>query len=156
MVIGMADNMKTIAALQEIVTHLSQQSIGHRIQSRIFAAQGFSVLADKYAEHADEEMGYVIQAMDRILDLGGSIKNEAKPEMPVCENPIDWLKADLQVSIAGLKWLKDIVEAARDDYSTYDFLVTYYKDEEEDMYWAQGQLELIEKIGEQNWLARQL
>ena len=55
----MADNEKTIAALQTIVTHLSQQSLGHRIQSRIFAGQGFGVLGDKYAEHADEEMGYV-------------------------------------------------------------------------------------------------
>ena len=152
----MADKVKTIAALQTIVTQLSQQSIGHRIQSRIFAGQGFTVLADKYAEHADEEMGYVVRAMDRILDLGGCIKNEAKPEMAVCDDPIEWVKHDLQVSIDGLEWLKGVIESAKDDYSTYDFLVEYYKDEEEDMYWGQAQLELIEKIGEQNWLAKQL
>ncbi len=29
-------------------------------------------------------------------------------------------------------------------------------DEEEDMYWSQQQLELIEKIGLQNWLVKQL
>ena len=34
-------------------------------------------------------------------------------------------------------------------------LQAYALDEEEDMYWSQ-QLELIEKIGLQNWLVKQL
>ena len=36
----------------------AQQADGHEIQSRIFAAQGFKKLEEKYAEHADEERGY--------------------------------------------------------------------------------------------------
>ncbi len=32
----------------------------------------------------------------------------------------------------------------------------YLADEEEDLYWSQGQLELIKKIGLQNWLVTQL
>ena len=51
---------------------------------------------------------------------------------------------------------KELTEAARDDYSTFDILKEYYQDEEEDMYWGQAQLEMIECIGEQNWLLRQL
>ena len=35
-------------------------------------------------------------------------------------------------------------------------LQTNALDEEEDMYWSQQQLELIEKIGLQNWLVKQL
>ena len=38
----------------------------------------------------------------------------------------------------------------------YDILKKYYQDEEEDMYWGEAQLELIECIGKQNWLIRQL
>ena len=34
----------------------------------------------------------------------------------------------------------------REDYTTYDILKAYYQDEEEDMYWAQGQLDMIECI----------
>ena len=30
------------------------------------------------------------------------------------------------------------------------------KDEEEDLYWSQGALEMIEKIGKQNWLFTQV
>ena len=39
---------------------------------------------------------------------------------------------------------------------TYDLLKAYLADEEEDLYWSQGAVELIEKIGTQNWLVTQL
>ena len=35
-------------------------------------------------------------------------------------------------------------------------LLGVLKDEEEDLFWSQGALELIEKIGTQNWLMLQL
>lgn len=149
-------NEKVIEGLQAIVTGLSQQADGHQLQSRIFASEGFSKLADKYAEHAEEERGYVGKCIDRLLDLGCDVKLEAKAAAPVCKDPVDWVKYDLQVSIEGLAWLKEIVEAAREDYTTYDILKAYYQDEEEDMYWGQAQLELIECIGKQNWLLQQL
>jgi len=149
-------NEKVIAGLQQIVTDLAQQADGHAIQSRIFASEGFSKLADKYAEHAVEERGYVVKCIDRLLDLGCEVKLEAKKEGPVCKDPVDWVKYDLQVSIDGLAWLKEIVEEAREDYTTFDILKEYYQDEEEDMYWGQAQLELIECIGKQNWLLQQV
>ncbi len=152
----MADNEKLMNALQMIVTNLSQQADGHMIQSRIFASEGFGKLADKYAEHASEERGYVVQIADRILDLGGTLKNEAKPEMPVCKDPVEWVKTDLKISVDGLAVLKDIMCLAVEDVTTYDILKDYYKDEEEDMYWGEEQLELIEMIGVQNWLVQQL
>ncbi len=152
----MVQNEQLMKGLQAIVTNLAQQADGHAIQSRIFASQGFSKLADKYAEHAEEERGYVQKITDRILDLGGKVKNEAKPEMPVCDDAIEWVKIDLQISIDGLNALKPLVDMAIGDYVTYDILKEYYVDEEEDMFWGQQQLELIEKIGVQNWMRLQL
>ena len=149
-------NEKVTAGLQMIVTALAQQADGHVIQSRIFASEGFSKLADKYAEHADEERSYVKKCIDRLLDLGCEVKLEAKEAAPVHKDPIDWVKYDLQVSKDGLAFLKGLVEEAKDDYTTYDILKEYYQDEEEDMYWGEAQLELIEKIGKQNWLLQQL
>lgn len=144
-------NEKLLEALQTIATALSQQADGHAIQSKIFASQGFTKLADKYAEHTNEERDYVGKCIDRILDLGGTVKNGAKEETPVYTDAIEWVKYDLQVSVDGLAYLKGIVELAKDDLTTYDLLKDYYKDEEEDMYWGEQQLDLIEKIGETNW-----
>ena len=91
------------------------------------------------------------KCIDRILALGGEVKNEAKKEAPVCKDPLDFVKYDLQVSKDGLAWLAGLVEEAHDDYTTYDILKAYYQDEEEDMYWGEQQIELCEKIGAQNW-----
>ncbi len=147
---------KILEGLQVIVTDLAQQADGHQIQSRIFASEGFSKLADKYAEHAEEERGYVQQCIDRILDLGGEVKLGAKKEGVVCKDPVDWVKYDLEVSKNGLAWLGELVEESRQDYTTFDILKKYYQDEEEDMYWGEAQLELIECIGKQNWILQQL
>ena len=113
-------------------------------------------LAEKYAEHATEERGWVEKCTDRLLELGVDVKLEAKKEGPVFKNPVEWVKYDLEVSKAGLAWLHEITEEARDDYTTFDILKAYYQDEEEDMYWGEAQLELIECIGKQNWLLQQL
>lgn len=149
-------NTKILEGLQIIVTDLAQQADGHEIQSRIFASEGFTKLAEKYAEHAAEERGYVQKCIDRILDLGGEVKLESKKEGPVYKDPVEWVKYDLEVSKAGLAWLADLVEEARTDYTTFDILKEYYQDEEEDMYWGEAQLELIEVIGKQNWILGQL
>ena len=151
----MADK-KVLEALQIIVTDLAQQADGHEIQSRVFAAAGYTKLADKYAEHATEERGYVDKCIDRLLDLGCEVKLEAKKAGPVISDPVEWVKHDLQVSKEGLAGLKEITLAAADDFTTYDILKEYYQDEEEDMYWGENQLELMEAIGVQNWLVKQL
>lgn len=92
-----------------------------------------------------------IKCIDRLLDLGVDIKLEAKKEGKVYTDPIELVKYDLQVSKDGLAWLKTIVELTREDYTTFDMLKEYYQDEE-DMYWGEQQLELVETIGKQNWI----
>lgn len=149
-------NEMIIAGLQGIVTGLSQQADGHVIQSKIFAGKGYTKLAEKYAEHAAEERGYVDQCIGRILDLGGEVKNEEKAATPVYTDPIEWIKYDLEVSRSGLNGLTKLIEASVKDFITFEILIAYYKDEEEDLHWGEQQLELIEKIGEQNWLIKQL
>ena len=56
----------------------------------------------------------------------------------------------------GVELLMKCMEGVKDDPTTYDLLKDYLKDEEEDLYWSQGAVELIEKIGTQNWLLLQL
>ena len=48
------------------------------------------------------------------------------------------------------------MEELKDDPTTYDILKAYLADEEEDLYWRQEQVQLIEMIGAQNWLVKQL
>ena len=149
-------NDKLIDGLQAIVTGLAQQADGHLIQSRIFASQGLTKLAEKYAEHAEEERGYVVKCIDRIIDLGGEVKLENKQCAPLFKDAEEYLKYDLKVSVDGLRWLAGLVKISVSDLTTFGILSEYYKDEEKDMYENQQQLDLIQLIGKQNWLAKQL
>lgn len=150
------DKNKSIAALQAYATGLAAQSLQHKAKSKIFAAQGYTKLAEKYAEHSAEEMGWVEQFMDRILDLGGTPLVQPAPEMPVFTDPVEYIKADLAISQKEVPVLQNLTMGLQEDFKTYDILRGYALDEEEDMYWSETQLELIEKIGLQNWLVKQL
>ena len=115
-----------------------------------------SKLASKYADHATEEMAWVDKFIDRIIDLGGEAKVEAAPAQKVYTDPVEFLKADLEVSVREVPNLGKATLALAEDMTTYDLMKGYYQDEEEDMYWSDQQLKLIELIGLQNWLVRQL
>ena len=150
------DKNKSIQALQAYATGLAAQSLQHKVESKVFAAQGLSKLGEKYAEHAAEEMEWVDKFIDRILDLGGTPKVEAAPEMTVFTDPVEYVKSDVAVSHKEVPVLQQITLSLQDDFKTFDILKAYALDEEEDMYWSETQLELIEKIGLQNWLVKQL
>ena len=155
----MAANKQITDTMQLIVTNLSRQATGHQIQSRIFAAQGFTKLEEKYAEHAAEEREFVTKFIDRLLDLGCEVRLEATEAGPVYTDPVEYIKYDLSLSRdeEGLAMMRDVIAlAAKEDYQSHDVLRDYYVDEDEDASWFEAQLELIEKIGEQNWLVQQL
>lgn len=150
------DKKNSIAVLQAYATGLAAQSLQHKVQSKIFADQGYTQLGEKYADHATEEMGWVDQFIERILDLGGTPEVQAAPAMPVFADPVEYIKSDVQVSHEQVPILQQTVLSLMDDLKTYDILKGYALDEEEDMLWSETQLDLIEKIGLQNWLVKQL
>ena len=146
----------SIQILQAYATGLAAQSMQHKVQSKVFKSMGLNVLADKYASHSTEEMEWVDKFIDRIIDLGGEAKVEAAPAQKVYTDPVEFLKADLEVSVREVPNLGKATLALAEDMTTYDLMKGYYQDEEEDMYWSDQQLKLIELIGLQNWLVRQL
>ena len=150
------EKQKSIQVLQAYATGLAAQSRAHKVQSILFASKGYGKLAEKYDAHATEEMENVNKFIERIIDLGGAAKVEASPEFPIYEDPIEFIKADLAISEEQVPILMKVTKDLEDDFKTYDILREYALDEEEDMFWMQEQLELIDKIGVQNWLVKQL
>ena len=146
----------SIQILQAYATGLSAQSRQHKVQSQVFAAMGLNKLADKYAGHSKEEAEWVDKFVARIIDLGGEPKVETAPEQKIYKDVVEFLKADLAVSEKEVPALGQVTLSLAEDMTTFDLMKGYYQDEEEDMYWMQEQLELIELIGLQNWLVKQL
>lgn len=150
------DTKKSIEALQFFATGLTEGALVHKLQGQIFKAQGFEKLGQKYIDHFNEEMGWVEKFVERILDLGGEIKFDGAKSRELIQNPIEYIKADLDIQKAGVDLLYKCCETLINDPTTYDIMKDYLKDEEEDLYWSQGALEMIECIGAQNWLVTQL
>lgn len=148
------DKNKSIEALQFFITNLNAQSFQHKLQAKIFGSQGFKKLEQKYLEHAEEEQGFVNQFIDRLLDLGGELKQEAVNAQPLCKDPIEFLKVDFKVSVDGIELLRKCIDTIQEDLTTFDLMKAYLKDEEDDMYWSEEQLGLIDCIGPQLWLVK--
>ena len=150
------DKQKSIEALQFFVTGLSEGAFVHKVQGQIFKSQGFTKLGEKYIGHFNEEMGWVEKFTERILDLGAEVKFNGMKSRELISDPVEYVKADLAIQQPGVELLMKCMESVKDDPITYDLLKDYLKDEEEDLFWSQGTVELIEKIGAQNWLLVQL
>ena len=150
------DKKKTIEALQFFVTGLTEGALVHKLQGQLFKSQGFEKLGDKYINHFTEEMGWVEKFVERILDLGGEVKFDGAKARDLVAAPVDYIKADLAIQEKGVELLYNCMAELHDDPTTYDIMKAYLADEEEDLYWSQEQLDLIEMIGVQNWLVKQL
>ena len=148
------DKQKSIEALQFFVTNLNAQSFQHKLQAKVFGSLGFHKLEAKYLEHAKEEGGFVDQFIDRLLDLGGELKQEAVEAQTLYKDPIEFLKADYMVSVDGIELLRKCMDSIKDDLTTFDMMKVYLKDEEDDMYWSEEQLGLIECIGSKPWIMK--
>ena len=148
------DKNKSIEALQFFITNLNAQSFQHKLQAKIFGAQGFKKLEAKYLEHAAEESAFVDQFIDRLLDLGGELKQEAVEAQTLYNDPVEFIKADYKVSVEGIEMLRKCIDGIKDDLTTFDIMKEYLKDEEEDMYWDEEQIGLIECIGAKPWIMK--
>lgn len=150
------EKQKSIEALQLFATGLTEGALVHKMQGQIFKSQGFSKLGEKYINHFNEEMEWVEKFVERILDLGGEVKFEGAKSRALISNPVEYIKADLEIQKAGVDLLYKCCEGLINDPTTYDIMKAYLADEEEDLYWSQGALEMIECIGVQNWLFTQV
>ncbi|MBM6991878.1 MAG: hypothetical protein I3J02_01200 [Prevotella sp.] len=117
---------------------------------------GFTKLGAKYTGHYTEEMGWVEKFMTRINDLGGQVKIEDQKGRTLVADPVEYVKEDLRIQEMGVSALRERMVQLKDDSTTYDLLKEYLVDEEEDLFWGQGAVKMIEMIGKQNWLMTQL
>ncbi len=150
------DFKTTLQVSQMIVNELSGSALVHKMQGLLFKSQGFEKLGQKYIDHYNEEMVWVEKYTNRMLDLGCIPQMKVCNETTLIENPKEYIEADLKIQREGVESLYKIMPTLASDPTTYDITKAYLLDEEEDLYWDEEQLDLIEKIGIQNWLVKQM
>ena len=150
------DFTTTIQIAQMIINELAGSAFVHKMQGQLFKSQGFTKLGQKYLDHYTEEMGWVEKYTDRLLDLGVMPEVNVSNRTTLTDDPKAYIEADLKLQKEGVDFLYKAMPSLASDPTTYDITKAYLLDEEEDQYWDEEQLDLIEKIGYQNWLVKQL
>ena len=150
------DFTTTLQISQMIINELTGSAFVHKQQGHLFKSQGFTKLGQKYLDHYTEEMGWVEKYTERMLDLRCDPQVKVCNETTLIEDPKAYLEADLKLQKEGVETLYKVMPALATDPTTYDITKAYLLDEEEDQYWDEEQLDLIEKIGYQNWLVKQM
>jgi len=150
------DFTATIQVSQMIVNELSASSLVHKMQGLLFKSQGLTTLGQKYLDHYTEEMGWVEKYTNRLLDLGVVPQVNVNSQATLIEDAKAYLEADHKLQKEGVETMYKVMPSLAADPTTYDLTKAYLLDEEEDLYWDEEQLDLIEKIGYQNWLVKQL
>ena len=150
------DFSTTLQVSQMIVNKLTASAFVHKMQGMLFKSQGFATLGQKYLDHYTEEMEWVEKYANRMLDLGCVPQVKLSHESNLIEDPVEYIKADLKLQREGVETLYKVMPTLTCDPTTYDITKAYLADEEEDLYWDEEQLDMIEKIGIQNWLMKQM
>ncbi|MBR2958384.1 MAG: hypothetical protein IKC19_01975 [Bacteroidales bacterium] len=150
------DFTTTLQVSQMIVNELSGSSFVHKMQGLLFKSQGFEKLGQKYLDHFAEEQEWIEKYANRMMDLGCTPQVDISNKSVLIEDPKAYIEADLKLQRDGVEKLYQLMPALAADPTTYDITKAYLLDEEEDLYWDEEQLDLIEKIGIQNWLTKQM
>ena len=88
--------------------------------------------------------------------MGGEVKIEARPEIKVYDDIVEYLKSEQKVSIEGIAQVTAMMPVFAEDFVAYEDMKAYLIDEDADLQETNQDLELIELIGVQNWLVQKL
>ena len=128
------------------------------LHARMYRHWGFGKLAKKEYDESIGEMKHADKLIDRILMLDGLPNLQALHKLLIGESTQEMLECDLKLERAAQVTVKEGIAAAEAaaDYVTRDLFLMILEDTEEHIEWLETQLDLIVKVGIQNYLQSQI
>jgi bacterioferritin len=128
------------------------------LHARMYRHWGLEKLGKKEYDESIGEMKHADKLIDRILMLDGLPNLQALHKLLIGENTEEMLGCDLQLEKAAQVTVKEAILACEQagDYVSRELFVVILEDTEEHIEWLETQLDLIQKIGIQNYLQSQM
>ncbi len=128
------------------------------LHARMYQHWGFGKLGKKEYDESIGEMKHADNLINRILMLDGLPNVQAINKVMVGENTPEMLQCDLTLELAAQKTVKEGIAACElaADYISRELFKDILDDTEVHIEWLETQLELINKIGLQNYLQSQM
>jgi len=123
------------------------------LHARMFENWGLNELNEKEYEESIDEMKHADALIKRILFLQGLPNLQDLGKLKVGENTEEIMRCDLAVELEAVPLLREAIEYCEQarDYVSRELFEEILAAEEEHIDWLETQLELIEKVGLQNY-----
>ena len=128
------------------------------LHAKMYKDWGFQALYEHEYHESIDEMKHADMLVERILFLEGLPNLQDLGKLMIGENTKEMLNCDLKLEQMAGPDLRDGIEYCESvrDYVTRDLFREILASEEEHIDWLETQLSLIDKVGLENYLQKQM
>jgi bacterioferritin len=150
---GVVGDKKVLAALNQALKGELTAINQYFLHARMLDNWGFRKRGKAEYDESIDEMKHADRLIQRILLLGGLPNLQDLGKLYIGESLKEVIECDLKLELEGIRQYRDAIKIAEEahDYVSRDLLVSILGDEEAHQDQNRTELELIDKIGIENF-----